>query len=247
MLPFDAAPEVFEVAGIALPRYGCSTVAEAIAFDSLIAEQAELLDTAGDQALLVAALHLNPIIAALILISRNKPGWSLETVRNFFSVEQVGALAEFALGERRRWKVASEAAEPATNASKPTDWAEVFWSLQLHYPGDPRFSAERFGGCPIAVIEQALAAATRLELERANRAAQPIALLGFYLLTAQGIKTLEPAHFNPFERALNQQAAAEEIDPAIARTLVGLIDSGRVPSWAIPLIPLGRVRLAARA
>jgi len=68
--------------------------------------------------------------------------------------------------------------------------------------------------------------------------------LGTYTLQSQ---ELEPGHFNPFQRLLNQREALEEINPAIARVLIGLIDAGQGPSWAIPLIPLDKMRLAAKA
>jgi|GEM_PF-1747667 len=246
MLPFNFAPELFTIGTLSIPRYGCLTVAEAIALDSLLESQSELLSTVGDSAEFVAILHLNPLLASLVLISRHDPNWTLEKTVNTFSLEEIGQIADFTLGERRRWKDLSNF--PTEDGDgKPTDWAEIFWSLQLHYPNETRFNSEHFSSCPILIIEQAITAATRLELERSHRAAIPISLLGVYSLMSQGLKNIEPAHFNPFERMLNQAEAREEIKPEIAQTLIGLVDSGKVPTWAIAMIPLGKMRLAAKA
>lgn len=246
MLPFSTTSDLFTVGQLSLPRYGCLTVQEAIAFDDLLTEQADLLEPDSP---VEAMDFFTPVLATLILISRHKPSWSMQTVKRFFSPDELEAIANFALGERRRWKDSEATATPpgSPGSRQPTDWAAVYWLLQLYFPQEQRFSAEQFGSCPVILIEQAIAASSRLEMERAHRAAVPVSLLGCYTLAGQGIESFEPSHFNPFEKILNQQEALQEVDSAIARTLIGLIDTGRVPSWAIPLIPLEKMRLAAES
>lgn len=244
MLPFSTAPDLFTVGQVSMPRYGCLTVQEAIAFNDLLTEQADLLEPDSP---VEAMDFFIPVLATLILISRHKPSWSMQTVKRFFSPDELEAIANFALGERRHWKDPEAIAEPP-RSSKPPDWAEIYWLLQLYFPQEQRFNAEQFASCPIILIEQAIAASSRLELEpRSHRAAVPVSLLGCYTLAGQGVESFEPSHFNPFEKILNQQEALQEVDSAIARTLIELVDTGQVPSWAIPLIPLGKMRLAAKA
>jgi len=255
MLPFDPVQSE-EICGLEIPKFGCLTVQESITLDDLFQDLTCLLHEAdaalGNRSSFVVQQLVNPVLASILLVCRHNAAWSMQRVMAAFTPVQVEGLANFFLGERRRWQPLDGQGSSQRDGQgggqsngKPDNWPDVYWGLQLHYPGHPAFvSYPAFLSSPIIVVEQAIAAANRLELERANRAAIPIALLGSYTLRSQD---LEPGHFNPFQRLLNQQQAVEQINPAIARTLIGLVDAGQVPSWAIPLIPLGKMRLAADA
>lgn len=249
MLPFEPV-QIESIYELKIPKFGSLTVQEAIALDDLFPDIICLLreaDTAiGDHSSFVVQQLINPVLACILLVCRHSPAWSMQRLMATFTPVQVEGFANFFLGERRRWQQL-DGQSSSQGDSQPDNWPDVYWDLQLHYPGHPAFvSYPSFLSSPIIVVEQAIAAANRLELERANRAAIPIALLGSYTLRSQD-QDLEPGHFNPFQRLLNQQQAVEQINPAIARTLIGLVDAGQVPSWAIPLIPLGKMRLAADA
>jgi hypothetical protein len=246
LLPFES-PDLISVGRFRLPKLGCLTVQEAIALDDLLTSQGDLIEGSALEQAIAFRLSLQPAIACLLLISRDSAEWTLERVSADLSAEEVEELCDFLLGERRRWADPQKLQQPASSDPvQPTDWGEIFWVLQLAYPNEPRFSADEFGRCPLVWVEGAIAAFEQQELRRSHRAAVPVSLLGCYTLAAQGVKSLEPGHFNPFERMLNQYAAVEEIDPAIARTLVSELDAGRVPDWAIPMVPIGKFRLAAK-
>ncbi len=245
MLPFDSQPQVFTIRKTTMPRYGCLTVQETILFDQLLAEHQDLIDSQSPDA---ALDFFMPIAATLILISRDSPTWSIATAKNYFTPGELVDIADFALGERRRWKdpIAGPVTSNASQSKRGTDWAEVYWLLKLHYPYEESFCRSNFGSCPVLLVEQAIAASTRLEIERAHRAATPISLLGYYALSGQGVEA-QTSQFNPYEKMLNQRQALQSIDRAIAATVINLLDKGQLPSWVIPLIPIDKMRLAANA
>lgn len=247
MLPFETfgGEEPLVLGDIQIPRYGCLTVQEAIAFEQVISSGQPLMEAGGGA---IATLHFQPILVGLLLISRHSPAWTLERVQRELTANQIREGCDFLLGERRRWRDLEELPKPqeGSQTAKSTDWAEIFWKLQLHYPNEPRFSAAAFGNCPLLAVEAALGAIEQRQLEQANLAAIPIGLLGCYLLSAQGAKDMLPEHFNPYARLLNQQQAKDEVDPEVAKTFLELLAAGQVPGWVTPIANLGKLRLAAK-
>jgi hypothetical protein len=89
------------------------------------------------------------------------------------------------------------------------DWAALFWRLRLASPNEQRFIHENFGNCLLMVVEQALEALNEHELQAANRAALPIALLGLNLLATHGVEARIDS-ISPLGKILAQREALAE-------------------------------------
>lgn len=239
MLPFETldATEPFQVAGFSLPRYGCVTVNEAIALDSILNDESiqELLDSGT----IAAEIFLQQLLTTILLISRDSPSWTLEDVQAL-SLDELWALSTFLLEEKTRKRREDEDGE----AGKPIDWAELYWLTQLYYPHEPRFNRENFGSCPIILIEQALEAYREQELLRQDRQAVPIALMGAYLMKPN-FKDPQPDWINPYGKVLKQREARAEMPKSVAQCFLDLCKEGLMPPWVVASADIDRIRLAA--
>lgn len=108
------------------------------------------------------------------------------------------------------------------------------------------WSFENFGSQPIALVEQALEVAAQRHLELANRAAAPIANGWVAQMQMKGVKNPRSSWINPYEDQLAQIQAKAEIPQAVARTFLKQNKLGNVPSWALRLVDLEKIKLAAR-
>lgn len=97
------------------------------------------------------------------------------------------------------------------------------------------------------MVESALKTLSQENLEEASRRALPVARLGILMAAANGVKRLEDIEdrLNPYGHMLYQQRAAEEIEPAIARTFLALLEEQKVPMWAASLMDLKLFQAAA--
>lgn len=233
---FVELPEIGTV-----PRFGCLTLWEHLAIEKRMDElRADMEDP-------IAAVALMPVInsflAGVLLLSR-KSTWPLEKLDQL-KPETRQAIADFTLGERRRW----QSLEPAQDAEDegdrpqqtqtpdPIDWNQIFVRLASAMPGDPRWRADAFAQTPMAQIEGAIAALNQVELQRASRDAMPMALGFCYLLKAQGVKRIEVSDLEPYGKELKLQSEAAKIPREAAQLLRQLIKSGECPPWASNMIP----------
>lgn len=247
MLPFQSPQpiESFQISDISIPRYGCLTVNEAIALDTLLRSD-------GVEELLRLSIETNSAnrtvraaLTTILLLYRHSPTWTLEEVL-LLSDAELEAASDFLLNERCRWKEPEPPQDDEAPRAKPIDWADLYWRIQQLYPHDRRFSADEFGRCPLLLIEEALEAANQRELEQASIAATPIALLGVHLLAAQGATDPRVEWINPFQGILAEQGAKEAIDPAVARSFLQLSSEGAVPGWVLEIADVEQLRLAAK-
>lgn len=253
LLPFETPtpPTPLELGGLSVPRYGSLTVWESMVLERFIATdyQAAIALATGELSTAIAASYLQTVLAAVLLISRHSPTWTLERVGAELSPEQISMAAEFLLNERRRWQDPKPEQSPKEGqpSEEPAelDWARLFRRLQLGYPGDRWFSSENFGNCPLILIEQALEQLQERELQAASTAATPIALLGVYLLSAQGVKRPKPEWINPFQRLLDKRQAKQVIPPEAAQTFLALTAENKVPGWVLSFVDIDAIRLTA--
>jgi len=238
-----------ELGDILIPGFGCLTVAESCAFDHFIHTEAlAVLQEAQPHTEAIATGYLHTVLAALLLISRHRPDWTIAQVEREFSPEQRHAAADFMLGERWRWKDVTpqpETESTDSDSSEPFSWSRLRLRLAAGYPGEPTFTRDGFGNCPLSLIEEALEELNLRELQAANAAAIPIALLGTYLLNAEGCDKAEPNWINPYERILAQRSAKAEIEPAAAQLFLDLCKASKVPPWAVAIADVEKLRLAA--
>jgi hypothetical protein len=244
--PFDSprTPPPLVLGGFFVPRYGSLTLNEAWALEDFLGEG---FDALGGLAVTVEGDRLlQCILTTILIVSRCDRGWTLDQSLGL-AADQIQAAAEFFLGERRRWREANDEIE--TDEPQPTatefDWGLLYRQLQLAYPNDPDFSREGFANCPIVRIEEALEAYQQVELERNYRDSRAIALVGAYLLSAQGMKDPTTEMFNPFERILMGREAKRAINRTAAKLFLELVTESKVPGWVVAIVDVAVVRLAA--
>jgi len=75
--------------------------------------------------------------------------------------------------------------------------------------------------------------------------ATPIASLGMSYCIHNGVKSPDPAWFNPFERRLFVDSATLVIDRDIAQTFLDLAACAVVPSWVGQYVDIELIRAAA--
>lgn len=239
---FDAAPEYVELGfDITVPKYGSLTVRETIALDQFL--NPEMLAFL-DESELLATLYLRTVLAALLLVARHSPHWNLNMAAEL-PLDVKMDVSAFLLGERNQWKTETPKPREDDAELKPIDWDEMFLRLQNLYPTVEQFRAERFLDCPVALIEKALTVHQQQELQRMNLNAAPIALLGVYLLSAQGAKNPQTRWINPFERMIAKSEAKDTIEPELAQFFLAQTKAGKVPGWAIEQVDVDKIRLAA--
>lgn len=245
--PFDSprTPPPLVLGAFFIPRYGSLTLNEAWALEDFLGEG---FDSLGSLAATVEGDRLlQCILTTILIVSRCDRAWTLEQSLRL-SDDQIQAASEFFLGERQRWRDANdeieEDDEPQPSAAE-FDWGLLYRRLQLAYPNDPNFTREGFANCPIVRIEEALEAYQQVELERNYRDSQAIALVGAYLLSAKGMKDAATEMFNPFERTLNLREAKRAIDKTAAKLFLELVAESKVPGWAVAVVDVAMVRLAA--
>ncbi len=73
----------------------------------------------------------------------------------------------------------------------------------------------------------------RQELERIAKAEAGIACVGEALLIAQGVEPgkVDRTWFQPHADLLFRLEAKEQVDPAVAKSYVRLLSSGKLPQW----------------
>ena len=245
-LPFEVASDhpPLQLGSITIPRLGCLTVAESIALDQLLPDALDLVNMASGSFTTSVEAHLQTLLAALLLISRNSPNWTLESVRAL-PIEQQAAASKFFLQERQRWNDAP-AAEPTPAGKKvEVDWARIIWRLQANYPGNRRFDDDNFGNCPLLLVESALEAIADRELQHYSALALPIALIGAHWQASKGAKDPSTETFNPYGRQLRKQAAKAQISPTAARTFLQLSKDRKLPPWVVTVVNIEQIRIAA--
>lgn len=236
MLPFSLVGELRQAISpeISLPVYESLTVSEAKALEQLFTPELEAL--LASELGIAASLHARIALAAVLLVSRHDASLTLAQVAQM-PLEVIASASDFLLAERSGMTGRGDGA--------PTDWADLYWSLQRHYPHEPRFSAERLGDCPMALIEQALKSQAKERLEQLAADAAAIALHGAYSLRASGVKEPQVEWFNPWSRLVEQNEARNEIDPETARLFLELSAESAVPAWAVGLVDVEKMRRAA--
>jgi hypothetical protein len=240
VLPFDVPGNErwVEIApGLRLPQYGCLTVSEAIALEHLLTDELRAMLQSPD---LTTSIYFRSLLAAVVLISRHDSTLTLQAVMAL-EVKTLAAVSNFLLSEK---DAGTPKADP-NEAGQKTDWAELWWKLQRHYPHEPRFRAEQFGNCPIVFVTQAQASLRDEEIERLSAEAVALARHGYYLLASQGHKNVEPDWFNPWQTVLERSQAKAEIDESAARLFLELCSEKLVPPWVVATAGIEKIRRAA--
>lgn len=239
VLPFEVpGQEAWVEIGptLRLPQYGCLTVSEAIALEQLLSADLRVMLQAPNT---TVSIYFRSLLAAVVLISRHDPTLTLQTVMAL-PVETLVAASDFLLNEKDAGRAKAD-----PNNTGVTDWAELWWTLQRHYPTESRFSREHFGNCPLCFIQQAQASLKAEEIERLSAEATTTALHGYYMLWAQGEKRVQPDWFNPWQRFLDRQQAKSEIDETAARLFLDLCAERQVPAWVVAVVDIEKIRRAA--
>lgn len=110
------------------------------------------------------------------------------------------------------------------------------------HPTDERFSAEQFGFQPVWLILQAIEHGSKHRSEQLH-----LEELGISTLTACFVnanrdpKKGEPAKPSDFWYFASQ-AFQDKIDPVVADTFFALVAEEKIPSWAVALAPIEKLR-----
>lgn len=220
-----------------VPKYGSLTVSEAITLSKLLTPDLQKL-LADPLSTLEATFHLRVLLTAVLLISRYDPTLTLETIPAL-SIDSILTFSDFLLQEQR-----GEPVEEESKDGKPIDWNLLWWQLQRHYPHEPRFSASRFGNCPILFVRQAIKSLREERIERLSEDAIALSLHGTYTVQVQGGKKVQPEWFNPWKVALDKQEAKAEVPNAAAKLFLELSAQQRVPAWVIDVVDIQKLRYA---
>lgn len=242
MLPFEVVGNdsyFLLTPEIQVREYGCLTVSEALALEKLLTPDLQaLLKEPGIQ--IEALIHLRSILAAVLLISRYEPATTLGDVAAL-GIDAIIAASNFLLQE----KDGSKPKKTVSDDGKPLDWADLWWKLQRHYPHESRFWAERFGNCPIALVEQALGSLEEEQLQRLSAEAEAISRHGYYTTGLQAKKPIELEHFNPWQQILDKRQAKAEIPEQSAKLFLDLCAEQKVPAWVVATVDVEKIRRAA--
>jgi hypothetical protein len=85
----------------------------------------------------------------------------------------------------------------------------------------------------LVLIEQALDAIYKHQLQQYNYQSVAIANLGCYLLKVQGVKKPETDWINPFPKIIEKHYAQANFDAEVAQTFMDLAKTGSVPRWVL--------------
>lgn len=226
--------ESLTLEGLHIPRYGSITLQEYL----FLRDYFSMPKPTHDGALqLLADFQQRQVLATMLLISRSSPTWSLAEVAELFSVEQIYALSDWLMGEWLRWKPPSKAqSSEGEGKSVEIDWDEVYWRLQVWYPGHPQFSTEEaFLRSPLTTIEKACEV-----YQNQRRQELHLQELGIATLTAITLNCHKSAKSKPSKPSNFYYFASDELmlDPRVCNGFWMLAQSGKLPNWAIQLAPI---------
>lgn len=118
----------------------------------------------------------------------------------------------------------------------------MFWRVRHYWPDDIRFSDRLFGFQPTWLIIQALHYGAKLRGEELHLQELGIATLSALFCQANSdpkkgdrVKPADFFHFAPSEDK-------DKIDPVVADTFFALVAEEKIPSWAIALAPIEKLR-----
>jgi len=118
--------------------------------------------------------------------------------------------------------------------------------LRLNYPSDDRFNSDNFADQPLVIIEQALEAIGKREIELGNLIATPISRAMLYILSSKGVKRPERElnSINPYAQAIESEIAKKKYSKEFAQTFLKLLKDGKIPHWVASAIDIETINLA---
>lgn len=115
--------------------------------------------------------------------------------------------------------------------------------MRSHHPHDDRFSAENFGNQPTWLIMDALKYGSKFQQEQLH-----LAELGISTLTACFVnsnrdpKSGSPAKPSDFWYFTPKDGDGDKLDPVAADTFFSLVSDEKMPSWALAIAPVDKLR-----
>jgi len=95
------------------------------------------------------------------------------------------------------------------------------------------------------VISLALKKLAKIKAEQQAQLAEPLAIAMTYWSASKGVKDAKTIWFNPWRMALEKQCALESVDELTAKTFMGFMQQGKVPSWVMRYVPMDIISLSA--
>lgn len=95
------------------------------------------------------------------------------------------------------------------------------------------------------VILLALKKLAKSKAEQQAQLAEPLAIAMTYWSASKGVKDAKAIWFNPWRMALEKAQAVEVVDEVTAKTFLGYMQEGKVPSWVMRYVPMETIQLSA--
>lgn len=118
--------------------------------------------------------------------------------------------------------------------------------MRLNYPSDNRFNADNFADQPLIIIEQALEAIGKREIELGNLIATPISRAMLYILSSKGVKRPERElnSINPYAQAIESEIAKKKYSKEFTQVFLKLLKDGKIPQWLVGKLDIESITLA---
>lgn len=96
------------------------------------------------------------------------------------------------------------------------------------------------------IIEQALEAISKREIELGNLIATPISRAMLYILSSKGVKRPEKElnSINPYAQAIESEIAKKKYSKEFAQTFLRLVKDSKVPPWLLSQLDIESITLA---
>lgn len=96
------------------------------------------------------------------------------------------------------------------------------------------------------IIEQALEAIGKREIELGNLIATPISRAMLYILSSKGVKRPERElnSINPYAQAIESEIAKKKYSKEFIQVFLKLLKDGKVPQWLLGKLDIESITLA---
>ena len=96
------------------------------------------------------------------------------------------------------------------------------------------------------IIEQALEAIGKREIELGNLIATPISRAMLYILSSKGVKRPEKElnSINPYNHAIESEIAKKKYSKEFVKTFLKLLKDGKIPQWLVGKLDIELITLA---
>ncbi len=100
----------------------------------------------------------------------------------------------------------------------------------------------------MVIIEQALEAIGKREIELGNLIATPISRAMLYILSSKGVKRPEKElnSINPYNEAIESEIAKKKYSKEFVIIFLRLLKDGKIPHWLINQLDIESITLAGK-